>query len=122
MSTEIFRMISPKTAFKIIIRSKNPRTLVSANTSCCLQAAQISYHNPDALKRTDTVHTYKFTFQGKKTTHPIIQHCHKHIHTYGRIACNGCSRLNVFFIDRSGKRTSLGYWLCLRGLRVPSKI
>ncbi|KAK5864359.1 hypothetical protein PBY51_015608 [Eleginops maclovinus] len=33
--------------------------------------------------------TYKFTFQGKKTTNPVIQQCHKHIHTYGRLARNG---------------------------------
>lgn len=84
-------MISPQTALTFLdIWPKKCRTLVSANApSCCLQAAQISYHN-QAHWSGPTVHMYKFTFQGKKTTHPITRQCHKHIHTYGRIACNAC--------------------------------
>lgn len=75
----------------------------------------------DALKRIDTVHTYKVTFQGKKTTRSIIPQCHKHIHTYGRIARKGCwSRM--FFSWGAAAANSHLLVIGLRGLGVPSKI
>lgn len=75
-------------------------TLASAETPTHHHAAfrllrfHITTRRSEARRRRST--HINSLFKERKQPAPIIQQCHKHIHTYGRIASNGCSS-SMFF-------------------------